>query len=59
MHTEPESESPIAEAALQRETTRACELISEHLVLTMKIIVEGLALDSPKTTPRGTTHHNE
>lgn len=36
----------IAEAALQRQTGRACELVSEHLLLTMKIIIEGLALIS-------------
>ena len=35
----------IAEAALQHQTTRACELIRDHLLLTMKIIVEGLALE--------------
>jgi DNA-binding GntR family transcriptional regulator len=34
----------MAEAALKRQTSRACELVSEHLLLTMKIIIEGLAL---------------
>ena len=36
----------IAEAALQRQTARACELVSEHLLLTMRIIIEGLDLTS-------------
>ena len=36
----------IAEAALKRQTAHACELVSEHILLTMKIIVEGLALIS-------------
>lgn len=36
----------MAEAALKRQTARACELVSEHILLTMKIIVEGLALIS-------------
>jgi DNA-binding GntR family transcriptional regulator len=36
----------VAGAALQRDTTHACKLISEHLLLTMKIIVAGLALES-------------
>lgn len=36
----------IAEAALQRQTARACELVSEHVLLTMRIIIEGLNLVS-------------
>lgn len=36
----------IAEAALQRQGKRACELMSEHLLLTMRIIVEGLAAEA-------------
>ena len=35
----------ISEAALAREAKRACELMKEHLVLTMKIIVEGLTIE--------------
>lgn len=34
----------IAEAALAREAGKACELMREHLALTMRIIVEGLTL---------------
>ena len=36
----------IAEAAMKRQIARACEIICEHLLLTMTIIVEGLALMS-------------
>lgn len=36
----------ISDAALARQTARACELMREHLLLTMKIIVEGLTLDA-------------
>jgi len=34
----------LAEAALARQTERACELIKEHLIFTMNIIVEGFTL---------------
>jgi DNA-binding GntR family transcriptional regulator len=34
----------IADAALARDSGRACELMREHLTLTMKIIVDGLTL---------------
>lgn len=33
----------IADAALQHQAKHACELIREHLLLTMRIVVEGLA----------------
>ena len=35
----------IADAALQRQTARACELMKEHLLLTMDIIIKGLRLE--------------
>lgn len=37
----------IADAALARNPVEACELMKEHLLLTMNIIVKGLTLDSP------------
>jgi DNA-binding GntR family transcriptional regulator len=36
----------IAEAALARKKTRACDLLKEHLILTMNIIIKGLPLES-------------
>jgi DNA-binding GntR family transcriptional regulator len=36
----------ISEAALARKKARACELMKEHLILTMNIIVKGLPLES-------------
>jgi DNA-binding GntR family transcriptional regulator len=36
----------LAEAALGRKKTRACELMKEHLTLTMNIIIKGLELES-------------
>jgi DNA-binding GntR family transcriptional regulator len=35
----------IAEAALGRQAARACELMKEHLLLTMEIVVKGLKLE--------------
>jgi len=35
----------IGAAALERETARSCELMKEHLVLTMDIIIKGLQLE--------------
>jgi DNA-binding GntR family transcriptional regulator len=35
----------ISEAALARKKTRACDLLKEHLVLTMNIIIKGLPLE--------------
>ena len=35
----------IGAAVLERETARACELMKEHLVLTMDIIIQGLQLE--------------
>jgi GntR family carbon starvation induced transcriptional regulator len=37
----------ISEAALRRRTARARELMKEHLILTMNIIIKGLTLESP------------
>ena len=34
----------IGEAVLARQSARTCELMREHLVLTMRIVVEGLTL---------------
>jgi DNA-binding GntR family transcriptional regulator len=36
----------ISEAALARKKTRACDLLKEHLILTMNIIIKGLPLES-------------
>jgi DNA-binding GntR family transcriptional regulator len=36
----------ISEAALGRQAARACELMKEHLILTMNIIIKGLTLQS-------------
>jgi DNA-binding GntR family transcriptional regulator len=43
--TEAEHRS-IAEAALGRQSARACELLKEHLTLTMNIIIQGFTLKS-------------
>ena len=36
----------ISEAALARKKARACDLLKEHLILTMNIIIKGLPLES-------------
>jgi DNA-binding GntR family transcriptional regulator len=36
----------LSEATLGRKKTRACELMKEHLVLTMNIIIKGLSLEA-------------
>jgi DNA-binding GntR family transcriptional regulator len=36
----------IAQAALKRQAARACELMKEHLILTMDIVIKGLTLES-------------
>jgi len=36
----------ISEATLARKKTRACDLLKEHLILTMNIIIKGLPLES-------------
>jgi DNA-binding GntR family transcriptional regulator len=42
-----EEHQAITEATLGRQKVRACELMKEHLVMTMNIIVEGLPLPPP------------
>jgi DNA-binding GntR family transcriptional regulator len=41
----------ISEAALGRKKARACELMKEHLILTMNIIIKGLPVESELNEP--------